>query len=59
MINSFHLLPMRDTVVATGHSGSSSFVFIVYLVPFLFILCRGVLFLYDRLSKSDIGYIGT
>jgi hypothetical protein len=26
MISSFHLLPIRETVVATGHSGNSSFV---------------------------------
>ena len=28
IMSSFHLLPIRDTVVATGQSGSSSFFFI-------------------------------
>ena len=29
IIRSFHLLPISVTVVATGHSGNSAFVFIV------------------------------
>ena len=40
-MSNFHLLPMSETVVATGHSGSSSFVSLKsspYIVLFLHII---------------------
>ena len=38
MVSSFHLLPIRLTVVATGHSGSSAFVF---TIDTSYALCEG------------------
>ena len=33
IISNFHLLPMSETVVATGHSGNPSFVRLVIVLP--------------------------